>query len=126
MLIEYSTNKVFKLCTDKKCAIKSLGFEVGVRLRKLIELLDSSSCLLDILEIPMYRLHALKGNRKNQYSIVIWFNSKYRLIIYPKDINDNILVNNGDELLLFKNTKKIKIMEVSKHYEWDKRNVSSR
>ena len=49
MLIEYSTNKVLKLCTDKKCAIKNLGFEVGIRLRKLIELLDSSSCLLDIL-----------------------------------------------------------------------------
>lgn len=117
MLIDYSTNKIFKICTDKKCAIKTLGFEVGIRLRKLIELLDSSSCLLDILEIPMYRLHALKGNRKNQYSIVIWFNSKYRLILYPIDNNNNIMINNGDELLLLKNTKKIKIMEVSKHYE---------
>ena len=95
MLIEYSTNKVYKLCTNKKNAIKKFGFDVGIRLRKLIELLDSSSCLLDILEIPMYRLHELKRNWIKQYSIVIWFNSKYRLILYPIDDKNNIIINNS-------------------------------
>lgn len=117
MLIEYSTKKVAKLCTDKKCAIKTLGYDVGIRLRKLVELLDSAINLIDIAEIPMYRLHSLKGNRKNQYSIVIWFKSKYRLILYPLDDFMNIITNEENEFELLKKTKIIKILEVSEHYD---------
>ena len=117
MLIEYSTKKVLKLCTDKKCAIKNLGYDVGIRLRKLIELLDSAINLMDIAQIPMYRLHLLKGNRKSQYSIVIWFKSKYRLILYPLDENFNIIENEDNEMKLLSMTKTIKILEVSEHYD---------
>lgn len=81
-------------------------------------MLESIENLYEISLIPRYRLHALHENRKGQYSLTILKNSKYRLIIYPIDDSDNIMYSEGEEQLLLIKTIKIKIMEVSEHYEY--------
>ena len=117
MKLLYANNKIEKVCNDTKSAIKKYGDKVGKNLSDLILLLQNVSSLMQIKKIPQYRLHALKGNRKNQYAIVITFGSKYRLIIYPLDEKENIVVCGENENYMLSTIKIIKIMEVSEHYE---------
>ena len=72
---------------------------------------------MDVYSLPQYRLHALKGDRINQYSIVIYYSSKHRLIIYPLDKAGNILKSMENEKELFINSVMIEVLEVSEHYE---------
>ena len=117
MKLLYANNKIEKVCNDTKSAIKKYVDKVGKNLSDLILLLQNVSSLMQIKKIPQYRLHALKGNRKNQYAIVITFGSKYRLIIYPLDEEENIVVCGENENYMLSTIKIIKIMEVSEHYE---------
>ena len=117
MKLIYSTKQVEKNCNDSKEAIKKYGSIVGAKLIKLIIALESAINLYDISKLPQYRLHILKGNRKQQYSITIHKGSKYRLIIYPMDSDGNILTNLENEQTLLIKTVIIEIKEVSEHYE---------
>lgn len=83
----------------------------------MINYLEQSECLLDVTKIPQYRLHQLKGDRKNQYSVVIDKQSKYRLIFYPIDENNNIMKSKDNEKEMFIKCIVVEIMEVSEHYE---------
>lgn len=117
MTLLYKTKKLKKECNLLSEAIKKYGSELGKALLKLINLLENADNLKDISMMPQYRLHKLKGNRIDQYSITILKCSKYRLIIYPLDENNNIMYSRDNENLMFISCIKIQIEEVSEHYE---------
>ena len=76
---------------------------------KLVILLENADNLKDVSGFPQYRLHQLKGNKKDQYSITILKSSKYRLIVYPIDENNNIMKSLDNEQLMFIKCIKIQI-----------------
>ena len=117
MKLIYKTKKVEECCNNSKSATRNYGSEIGKKLIDLIVALESAPCLYDISRLPQYRLHALKGKRKNQYTITIHRSSKYRLIIYPMDEDGNILKSMENEKELLVKTLMIEIVEVSEHYE---------
>ena len=83
----------------------------------LINILENAENLLDIYKLQSFKLHLLKGNRKDQYSLTILKSSKLRLIVYPIDENNNFMRSLDNQNLMFIKFIIIKIMEVSEHYE---------
>lgn len=116
--ISYKTKKVKRLCEDYSHAKRILAQQEVNKLYKCIQFIAAASCLLDVKNHPPYsNLEKLKGDRENTYSLA--FNSKrssYRLILIPLDERDNEMTDDNIHRL-YKNTMKIKILEVSKHYE---------
>lgn len=117
MKLIYKDEKTKQLCNDNKKALKKFGEVVSRKLFDLINILEKSKNLLDIMMLPFYRLHKLKGDRSEQYSLTIHKSSKYRLIILPFDENKNMLICDENEKKLLVNAVIIEIIEVSEHYE---------
>ena len=117
MKIIYRRKQDEKLCTDIKTAIKKLGTETANKLANLLNFILAFSNLKSLRGMPQYRLHALKGNRQAQYSLVITKSSKWRLIIHPLDENDNLLTAGINEMEMFVKAVTVEILEVSEHYD---------
>lgn len=117
MEIQYKNDKLKIICNNLKVATRKYGIDIAKALHKLINILEKAENLKDIAVLPQYRLHQLKGNRKDQYSVVILKSSKLRLILYPLDGDNNIMKSLNDENLMLIKCIKIKIEEVSEHYE---------
>ena len=116
MDIIYDNKTVEKQCTDYTQAQKKLNKQVAEKLHSTINFIDNSTCLMDIKNMPMYRLHALKGDRKGSYAIDLGKRLGYRLIIVPLDNSKNRW-DTTDENKIFKSTKIILALEVTNHYE---------
>lgn len=117
MEIIYKNDKLKDVCENLKLATRKYGLDVAKALHKVIDLLSWSENFYAVSVFPQYRLHQLKGNRQDQYSITILKSSKYRLIVYPIDENNNIMKSLDNEDLMFIKCIKIQIEEVSEHYE---------
>lgn len=115
MKILYKNSKIEKLCTNEKEAVKKIGSEVANKLFAVLNLLKASKNLKDILVLPQYKLHALKGNREGEYSIYLGKNTGFRLIIIPLDENEKIITSN--DMSIYTISVCVEIVEVSKHYE---------
>lgn len=110
MELTYKNDKLKKMCKDpsyNRELIKKYGQEVAKKLPQRIKELESFSCLNDVPSSLPFRRHKLTGNLKDYYAVNI--TGQYRLIFRQED--NNIII---DDL---KAIKKIKIVEVSKHYE---------
>ena len=117
MEIIYKNDKVKSVCNNLNYATKKYGISVAKALHKVIDYLIKVDNLKDVSLLKHLRLHQLKGNRQDQYSITILNSSKYRLIVYPIDENNNIMKSLDNEQLMFIKCIKIQIEEVSEHYE---------
>lgn len=117
MKIIYSNKKTEKLCEDFNKAVKDLGRDVAIRLSDLLTAIESFPTLLDMLGFPQYRLHALKQNRKHQYSFVIHKGYKWRLIVYPLDESGTILKEETNERIKLSKAVMVEVLEVSEHYD---------
>ena len=69
-----------------------------------------------IIEVQIYKLHALSGERKGQYAMDLGRKLGFRLIIYPLDEQGH-KYNETDIIKLYNSTKIVLIWEVSNHYE---------
>ena len=118
MKIIYSNSKTEKICNNHKKAVKDLGNEVARKLSDLLNAIESFPTLLDLKRMPQYRLHSLKGNRDNQYSLTIHRCYKWRLVIYPLDNEGNVLKDKSNESEMLSKAVMVDILEVSEHYEW--------
>lgn len=109
MEITYKNKKIENLCeTENIMTLQKLyGKEVAINLPKRIKELKAFESVNDIPIEKPFRRHKLKGSRKNEYAVNV--TSNYRLIFISNENNKNII-----EL---KEIKRIRIMEVSKHYE---------
>ena len=115
MKLIYKTKKVEKLCTNEKTAIKDLGKDVANRLIMAIQLLESAVNLKDILVLPQYKLHVLKGDLEGIYSMYLGKTTGYRLLLIPLDSNEEPIKNN--DMSVYTIAVCIEIIEVTKHYE---------
>lgn len=79
MKITYKNNKLEKICTDFSKAKKVYGNQIATKLIQRINELEASNNLYDMSQIRSARLHQLKGNRKEEYAIMLTGN--YRLIL---------------------------------------------
>ena len=116
MEIIYDNKRIKKQCESFKAAQKDLNKLVAEKLHSTINFIDNATCLMDIKNMPMYKLHALKGDRKGTYAIDLGRRLGYRLIIVPLDENKNEWTTT-DENTIYKSTKIILALEVTNHYE---------
>ena len=117
MKIIYCRASDKKLCNDEYYSKKHLGKEVQKDLFDLINAIEDSALNLNDVNLPQYRLHPLKGNKDNLYSLTISKKYKYRIEFIPLDIDNQKLVCNTDLTTFYKTVKNIKITEISEHYD---------
>lgn len=117
MKIVYSNKQTEKICEDYKKAVKEFGKDVATRLSELLNAIEAFPALVDLLELPQYRLHALGQNRQYQYSFVIHKGYKWRLIVYPLDNDGKILKDNSNEREMLSKAVMVELLEVSEHYD---------
>jgi len=79
-MIRSCRDKDSRLLLERKCSRRLQAIEKSARVR--LEVLDAVTSLGD-LELPGFRLEALKGDRKGQYSIRI--NDQYRICFRWRD-----------------------------------------
>lgn len=115
MKILYKTSQVEKLCNDEKKAIRELGIDVANRLFAALNALESANNLYDILVLPQYNLHILKGKLEGLYSMYLGKTTGYRLILTSLDENENAIKCN--DMSIYTISVCVEIKEVSKHYE---------
>lgn len=115
-IVGYGNTKTEKLCHDKMLAKKTLGILIADKLFATLNFIESASSLNDIACFPPYRLHQLKGNKKDLFAMDLGRKSGYRLIIQPRPLLDD-----EDNQLDFhskcKRITSIIVLEVSNHYE---------
>lgn len=110
MELIYKNERLQNICENSKYnreLVKRYGIEVAKKLPKRIVELKAFNSVNDIPITPPYRRHKLSGDRDGYFAVDI--TKQYRLIFTQSD--NNIIIEDLREI------KKIKIMEVSKHYE---------
>ena len=119
MDIRYANNKVEKQCTDLKTAVKLFGGDknMAISLMSRINAIEQANVIKDIILMPTFRFHQLKGKRKGYFAIdVKTIRDKWRIILQP--LNDDEMIFdpcNIDEIATI--VKIVEISEVSAHYE---------
>ena len=119
MDIRYANNKVEKQCTDLKTAVKLFGGDknMAISLMSRINAIEQANVMKDIILMPTFRFHQLKGKRKGYFAIdVKTIRDKWRIILQP--LNDDEMIFdpcNIDEIATI--VKIVEISEVSAHYE---------
>jgi len=69
MEIYFRTNKLQKICNNKKIMEKKLGSQMSFKLQQRLFELSAADNLNDISHLSPTRLHELTGNRKGQFSV---------------------------------------------------------
>lgn len=112
--IIYNRKEDRRICEDTRYASRKIGDRPARLLAKLIVAVEASASLCDLAGLPQFRLHQLKGDKKNIYSFSI---DQFRVEFYPLDENGNLLISGNSEKDIFKKTKIIKILRITNHYE---------
>lgn len=119
MKIKYSNNGVEQQCTSLKTATKLFGGDkaMAVSLMSRINAIKQATIIKDIIVIPSFRFHKLKGNLKQFFAIdVKTIRDKWRVILQPLDKNEQPYDPcNIDEIASVVTI--VEIREVSAHYE---------
>ena len=88
MDIRYANNKVEKQCTDLKAATRFFGGDknMAISLMSRINAIEQATVIKDIIVMPTFRFHQLKGKRKGYFAIdVKTIRDKWRIIVQPLD-----------------------------------------
>ena len=112
MEIVFKTNKLEKILTSEKQATKEYGPEHA---KKILHRMTELAAFENLGDVPTYkpmRCHELSNNRKNQFAITS--KEPYRIIFIPD--YQQIPMNEFGGIAKDKITR-IKILEVSNHYE---------
>lgn len=116
MEIRFKNRTIEKDCTNYKAARKKYNSIVAEKLYSTLNFIENADTLLDVKNIPTYHLHQLEGNKKGIYAIDLGRKLGYRLLIIPLD-DQGKEWKVKEEHKIFKSTKVIIALEVSKHYE---------
>lgn len=112
MKISYANKKVKKQCKELKQAKKDFPMKIAKKIFKLVDFIEAAENLESLINMPTYRFHDLKGNKKGLYALDIdGPRSPYRLIVSFDNTNiDKVFTDSiSIEVIIIK--------EVSKHYE---------
>ena len=119
MKIIYKDASVEKLCTTEKAAKKFFNdMRYFEDLQGVINLIDRSPVLSDLIAFPQLHFHSTDFYIKNSFGLDIsGRKSMYRLIVVPLDDSENIVVKDDKFFSKCKQIRILRIEEVSKHYE---------
>ena len=119
MKIKYANNKVKLQCTSLKAAMKLFGGDkkMAVSLMSRINAIEQAEVIKDIIMMPTFPFHNLKGNLRKYFAIdVKTRKDKWRIILQPLDEDEDVFDPcNIDEIATV--VKIVEIREVSAHYE---------
>lgn len=119
MRVEYTSNKVEKVCTSKKEASKLFGGDtkLAIGLLARINALEQADTLKDIILSPPFHFHKLRGDYNGFFAIDVKSRrSPWRIILEPlNDDGEPFVPCNIDEIANI--VRIIEIKEVSNHYE---------
>lgn len=115
--IKYANEKIEQQCTNIKVAAKLFGGDKKLALFSRINAIEAANVMKDIIVIPQFNFHALKGNLKDLFAIDVKSRrDKWRILICPLDDNEEKF--NPCHIDEIANVVKIvQIEEVSAHYE---------
>ena len=119
MRIIYAHTKTEKQCKSLKEATKLFGSDkrLAISLLARITAIEQAEVLKDIILMPTFRFHNLKGKLDGYFAIdVKTRRDKWRVILQPLDEEENVFEPcNIDEIAAV--VKIVEIREVSAHYE---------
>ncbi len=119
MQVEYASERIETLCSSRKAAKKFFGGSdiLAISLMARINALQNAETLMDIIKMPPFQFHNLKGNYAGYYAIdVKTRRDPWRIILEPlREDKSTYSPCRIDEVAMY--VKIVKIMEVSKHYE---------
>jgi proteic killer suppression protein len=81
MEIIFSSRKLAKICSPEKESIRTWGKDNARRVQVRLAQLQAAETLADVIVLPFGRCHALKGDRKGQFSVDV--RHPFRLIFEP-------------------------------------------
>ena len=81
--IEYKTKKLQRICNDLSYAEKAYGKNMAEIIHKRIDQISAAVNVEMLVKYGIGKCHPLKGNRKNQYAMVLI--QPYRLVFEIKD-----------------------------------------
>ena len=119
MRIIYANTKTEKQCTSLKEATKLFGGDkkIATSLLARITAIEQADVIKDIIVMPTFRFHNLKGKLDGYFAIdVKTIRDKWRIVLQPLDEEENVFDPcNIDEIAAV--VKIVEIREVSAHYE---------
>lgn len=119
MKINYADDKVKLQCTSLKAAERLFGGDkkMAVSLMARINAIEQAAVIKDIIAMPTFRFHKLKGSRKDYFAVdVKTVRDKWRIILQPLNEREEVFDPcRIDEIASF--VKIVEIREVSAHYE---------
>lgn len=118
MLYEYSPLSLQKNYENEKWIKKKYGSNIAEGMIKFLNVLEAAENAYDIKSKPQFYMEHKKGNLKSFYTISLdKKKSKWRLMIQMLDDLDNIVIPTANEKEFLKGIKKIRIKEMSSHYD---------
>lgn len=81
MQISFRTNKLERCYTDSQQAIRTWGEDVAKKYIQRINLIKECANLQEVLRLPGFHGHPLKGKLAGKYAITI--KDRHRLILKP-------------------------------------------
>ena len=119
MRIIYSNIKTERQCKSLKEATKLFGGDkrLATSLLARITAIEQAEVIKDIIVMPTFRFHNLKGKLDGCFAIdVKTIRDKWRIVLQPLDEEENVFDPcNIDEIAAV--VKIVEIREVSAHYE---------
>ena len=118
MLYEYSPASLQKNYENEKWLKKKYGVNISEGMIMFLNVIEAAVNAYDIKRKPQFFMEHKKGNLKQYYAISLdKKKSKWRLLIQMLDSDDNIVVPTDNEKEFLKGIKKIRIKEISDHYD---------
>jgi proteic killer suppression protein len=109
MLIEFTSNKMQKICSNEKDMVKAIGCEQANKLKQRMMELLAANCLEELTKHPPARFHQMTGNnRLGQFTVDLVY--PYRLVFVPNNDPIPLLTDGGYDL---KKIDSIKILEIA-------------
>ena len=119
MKILYASSKTEKQCSSMKEATKLFGGDkrLAMSLLARINAIEQADVIKDIIVIPAFRFHKLKGKLDGYFAIdVKTIYDKWRIILQPLDEDEKAFFPcNIDEIASA--VRIVEVREVSAHYE---------
>lgn len=111
MDITYSNAKVKTQCTSIRQAKKDFPEKIAKKLHKVVQFIESADSLEDVINMPTYHFHNLKGDKEGGYALDIdGRRSGYRLLVTFHSVDNAVVFSQSISI------KAIEIKEVSNHY----------
>lgn len=118
MEYEFNSQQLKKRYEDEKYMKKKYGVAISEGMLKFLCAIKAAENAYDIKSIPSFFMEHKSGNLRHYYSISLdKKKSKWRLLLQMLDEQGNIVIPNENEKEFLKSIKKIKIKELSDHYD---------